>query len=138
MGSYQYLSPDPLVGWTDVPDHAHPDDEAGSVMVVWPNAPDRDGEGNPCGAVGGPWIDIKASKMTGTGLAFYQDYFVTENDISVQIAGITAYNARAGRWVQYSGLMLRPTYGGIRPGSTSGTTTYRDVEIRIEQLTEIV
>lgn len=134
MGVYQYLSG---ATWTDVPDHAHPDDDAGSVMVEYPPPTARDGTGLPCGAIGGPRIVIRASQMIGTGVAWYQAFFTLATDLYASITGLTAYNPRTATWKKYSGTMLRATYGGIRPADTAGRTIYRDVEIFVENLTEL-
>jgi hypothetical protein len=132
MADFQYLSGST---WTDVPALAHPDDDTGSVRVVFPAATDRDGNGAPCGIIGLPEVEIIADVMRGTGWDFWQDFFADElvetADVSLKV-----FNERAGDWIAYAGDLLRPTCERIRPGATALATEYRGVVIRAINLVE--
>lgn len=132
MSSFQYKSGT----WQDVPSYAHPDYE-GSVMVVYPEAAERDGLGNPCGAIGLPHIEIQARLMRGDGWAWWQAFFASSTQLTATLPGITAYDPRTGVWGHYIGTLLRPTVGITQPGGSASNTLCRDVNIVIENCTAI-
>ena len=128
MAAFQYKSGT----WQDIPDVAHPDDQ-GSISVEYPEAADRDGMGNPCGAVGLPRIVVRSSIMTGTGWNWWQAFFANATALSAAIS-VTAFDPRTGTWPKWAGTLIRPTAGNVQPGATAARTLYQDVEIVIEQV----
>lgn len=128
MANFQYKSGT----WQDVPSYAHPDG-AGSIQVVYPEAADRDGQGNPCGAVGLPHIEIRSPQMRGDGWGWWQAWFGSATALTAAVS-VTAYDPRTAAWVKYAGTLLRPTAGGVQPGSSAGNTLYQDVTITIERV----
>lgn len=131
MGSFQYKSG---ATWYDVPDAAKPDTDGGSVMVVYPEATARDGQGNPCGAVGQAKIVIKFSRMTGTGMDFWRAFFASAIALTAAVTGVTAFDPRSGTWQKYSGTLLRPTFETVQAGSTALRTWYKNGEITIDSI----
>lgn len=128
MSSFQYKSG----SWTDVPSYAHPDDE-GTVIVVYPETPERDGQGNPCAGIGLPSIQIQARTMRGDGWGWWQAFFGGATALTAAIS-LTAWDPRSAAWVKYAGTLLRPT-GTVKPGASAGQTLYRDVSIVVERVT---
>lgn len=124
MGNYQYKSGST---WTDVPDIAHPLDDGGGVNVVWPAAEARDGSGAPCGAIGLPRIEITSPWLPAAGWAWYTTFFATTTDLTVTLTGLTAWDARSGAWVKYTGALHRPQ------GSYNGRW-YENVRIVVDQI----
>ena len=114
--------------WVDVPDLAHPDDESGSVRVVYPVALDRDGNGAPCGIVGLPELVVTADYMLGTGWNFWQAFFASATAETASVS-LQVYDERSGAWVKYAATLLRPRCERIRPGATAGATEHHSVEI---------
>ena len=131
MGNFQYKNG---ATWTDIPDAAKPDD-AGSIMVVYPEPTARDGNGQPCGAVGQPRIVIKFSKMLDTGMAFWRGLFANATDLSASVS-VTAFDPRSGTWKKYLGTLLRPTAGTVQAGASGGRTWYREGEIMVDAIAE--
>lgn len=127
MADFQYKN----VTWQDVPAYAHPD-KAGSITVVYPEAADRDGLGNPCGAVGLPHIEIRSPQMRGDGWAWWNAWFADANALTASLS-VTGYNPRTGAWVKYAGTLLRPT-GQAQPGGSATNTVYTDVTIIVDRV----
>jgi hypothetical protein len=131
MGSFQYKNGST---WTDIPDAAKPDNEGGSIVVVYPEPQARDGNGNPCGAIGQPHISIRFSRMLGSGMAFWQGLFPNATALSVAVS-VTAFDPRTGAWVKYAGTLLRPTSGTVQARTSGGQTWFREGEIVIDAIT---
>jgi hypothetical protein len=136
MGNCQWKS---SVGgtWADVLTAALAGTYAGGgPVVVRPEATDRDGLGLPCGAVGTlAKIVIKASQITGTGMAHWMGRFGSTSANYVA-TWQTAYDPRAGTWGGWTGYLIRPVLGAgyqsVSIGSDAAHTMYRGVEITIE------
>ncbi len=134
MGSFQYKNDSNQ--WVDVPDTAKPDAEQGAIVVLYPETTARDGMGLPCGAVGLPRISIKFTKMLGTGMDFWRNFFATASALSVTLTGVTAFDPRSGTWKKYTGTLLRPSFSSVQAASSSGRSWYRDGEIVVDSVTE--
>lgn len=132
MGNFQYKNGST---WTDIPDAAKPDNEGGTITVVYPEPQARDGNGKPCGAVGQPYISVKFSRMLGTGMAFWQGLFASATALSAAVS-VTAFDPRSGTWKKYAGTLLRPVSGMIQAKTAGGNTWFREGEIVIDAITE--
>lgn len=129
MSDFQYKSG---ATWYDVPATAHPDDESGSITVVYPAAADMDGLGNPAGAIGQPELQI-AGRLNGTGMAWWVAFFATATAETATLTGITGYDPRTAAWVKYTGTLWRPQ-AKVKPGANAGSTWYDGVLIKIKNL----
>lgn len=132
MGDFQYKNGST---WTDIPDAAKPDDEAGEIVVVYPEPQARDGNGKPCGAVGQPYISVKYGRMLGTGMSFWQGLFPNATTLSVAVS-VTAFDPRTGTWRKFAGTLNRPKASVTQPGASGGNTWFREGEIIIDAITE--
>lgn len=121
--------------WEDVPLVAQGDaGTEGGLQLVYPPAPDRDGNGLPCGAVGRPAIVFNAGAMRGDGVQFWQDLFGSETAESVQL-WLTVWNPRLSAWERRVGYLVRPTCEGVQPANSPAGTLYSGVTITVVETT---
>jgi len=111
-----------------VPGYAQGD--GGSLALVYPAAPDRDGNGLPCGAVGRPEIVFSCDMMRGDGMKWWQDLFTLSTDESVQL-WLNVWNPRTGAWATWTGYLVRPTWESAQVGESTTATVYTGVNIRV-------
>jgi len=119
----------PAIAWTDVPGNATEGTFEGTVEVRFPRSVDKTLSGRPCAAIGLPKIIIESPMMTGNAMSFWQGFFSASSDTTASII-LHIFNPRSAytgsaAWVAACGLMSRPTFSSIRPGS-SGSGIYHN------------
>lgn len=115
----------------DVPFAAWPV-EGGALWVDYPLVTDLDGLGAPCGAFGRPRIVIRSPWMRGDGITFWHGLFASATAESVPI-WLKVWSPRSGSWSWWSGILHRPTFGGVTSGATTTNMIYSDVEIIVTE-----
>lgn len=117
--------------WTDVPVGAWPEDD-GALFLEYPKASELDGLGRPCGAYGRPRIVIKSARMTETGMSFWRGLFASAASEYVTI-WLKVYSPRSAAWEAWTGVMHRPSFADLAPGSGAANTLYQNVEIIVTE-----
>lgn len=126
--------------WTDIPAYALHGMLEGGPALNYPEADEYDGLGRRCAAVGKPTIIAQSELMTGCGFTFWNSFFGSNANATSASCWVKAFDPResgsgALTWKSCSGYITRPTFRNLRIGgdtTASGTTYYRDVEIRVE------
>jgi hypothetical protein len=119
--------------WTAIPTAALYSTYAGSYHIEYPPAEDVTLNGIPCGAFGKPTIVIRSPWMTDEGMDFWRDLFTVGAHYVAM--SLEVYDSRLGATTRYAGYLAQPRFESQGWGSTSGKTTYRNVEIRLTECT---
>jgi hypothetical protein len=121
--------------WANIPDAAlGSTHEGGTFVLEYPRANERDGDGDPCGAVGNPRIVMRTPRMTGTGMAHWTGQFGAITD-EYATYDQEIYNERDASTDKMTGNLLWPRFSRVFVGSTAAKTMFYDVEIVIENCT---
>jgi hypothetical protein len=134
MANFQYKTGS-LASWLDAPVSAVHGTYAGTIEVTYPEPQARDGRGRPCAAVGSQSISLKSARMTASGMDFWMGKFSSSVSIDAEV-WLTARDPRTNTWRKWTGWLMRPTWQRIQVGSGSISTTYENVEITVDLLTE--
>jgi hypothetical protein len=109
MADFQYWDG---AAWQNVPFEAQLGPRT-KLAVVWPEAKDLDGYGQPCGAVGRPDIVLEYDSLSQTGMAFWQSFFADATAMSA-VAEITCPNDRLSNvWSRWYAYLARPQHDAV-------------------------
>lgn len=133
MADFKYYSAG-AGNWVDIPAEAYHGTYEGDLTVQYPAPESYDGNGRRCAAVGKPVLRLKSNIMTACGMNFWHN-MQTDTTVEDSFIYISAVDPRTGWWTNWQGYLERPTWGRVRPGSSSPQTFYFDVQIVINELT---